>query len=83
MTLLFLSIKSLSKMSAFKWRRLPATARLCLPPDDEGDLIFTGLAGRIDRSILSNGIQFDASWAINDSNVLVSTHGGNGAGGNE
>ncbi|MBV9299523.1 MAG: TonB-dependent receptor [Verrucomicrobia bacterium] len=39
-------------------------------PDDEGDLIFTGLAGRIDRSILSNGIQTDASWAINDSNVL-------------
>jgi outer membrane receptor protein involved in Fe transport len=39
-------------------------------PDDKGDLIFTGLAGRIDRSIFSNGIQFDASWAINDSNVL-------------
>src|SRR6202045_3262633 len=39
-------------------------------PDDEGDLIFTGLAGRIDRSIFSNGIQLDASWAINDSNVL-------------
>jgi TonB dependent receptor len=39
-------------------------------PDEKGDLIFTGLAGRIDRSIFSNGIQFDASWAINDSNVL-------------
>ena len=39
-------------------------------PDDAGDLIFTGLAGRIDRSIFSNGVQFDASWAINDSNVL-------------
>jgi outer membrane receptor protein involved in Fe transport len=39
-------------------------------PDEKGDLIFTGLAGRIDRSILSNGVQFDASWAINDSNVL-------------
>ena len=39
-------------------------------PDDEGDLIFTGLAGRIGRSIFSNGVQFDASWAINDSNVL-------------
>ena len=39
-------------------------------PDDEGDLIFTGLAGRIDRSIFSNGVQFDASWAINDCNVL-------------
>src|ERR1700730_17222316 len=39
-------------------------------PDDQGDLIFNGLAGRIDRSIFSNGIQFDAGWAINDSNVL-------------
>jgi hypothetical protein len=39
-------------------------------PDEEGDLIFTGLAGRIDRSIFSNGVQFDASWAINDCNVL-------------
>ena len=39
-------------------------------PDNEGDLIFTGLAGRIRRSIFSNGIQLDASWAINDSNVL-------------
>jgi hypothetical protein len=39
-------------------------------PDEQGDLIFTGLAGRIDRSILSGGIQFDASWAINDCNVL-------------
>jgi outer membrane receptor protein involved in Fe transport len=39
-------------------------------PGQEGDLIFTGLAGRIDRSIFSNGLQFDASWAWNDSNVL-------------
>jgi TonB dependent receptor len=39
-------------------------------PDDKGDLIFTGLAGRIDRSIFSNGIQLDSSWAISDSNVL-------------
>jgi hypothetical protein len=39
-------------------------------PDDKGDLIFTGLAGRIDRSIFSNGIQLDSSWAITDSNVL-------------
>jgi outer membrane receptor protein involved in Fe transport len=39
-------------------------------PDNAGDLIFTGLAGRIDRSIFSNGVQFDASWAINDLNVL-------------
>jgi TonB dependent receptor len=39
-------------------------------PDDKGDLIFTGLAGRVDRNIFSNGVQFDASWAINDCNIL-------------
>ncbi|MBV9390377.1 MAG: TonB-dependent receptor [Verrucomicrobia bacterium] len=39
-------------------------------PDQKGDLIFTGLAGRIDRSIFSNGVQFDASWAINDAHTL-------------
>jgi outer membrane receptor protein involved in Fe transport len=39
-------------------------------PDDEGDLIFNGVASRVDRSIFSNGLQFDASWAVNDSNVL-------------
>jgi TonB dependent receptor len=39
-------------------------------PDQKGDLIFTGLAGRIDRSILSGGVQFDASWVIDDCNVL-------------
>ena len=39
-------------------------------PDNKGDLIFTGLAGRIDRNIFSNGVQFDASWAINDCNIL-------------
>ena len=39
-------------------------------PDEKGDLIFNGVASRVDRSIFSNGIQFDASWAITDSNVL-------------
>jgi hypothetical protein len=56
--------------------RLAATSRTTrysstlFTPHDEGDLIFTGLAGRIDRSIFSNGVQFDASWAINDCNIL-------------
>ena len=39
-------------------------------PDEKGDLIFNGLAGRVDRNILSSGVQFDASWAITDNNVL-------------
>ena len=39
-------------------------------PDQEGDLIFNGVASRVDRSLFDNGIQFDASWAVTDSNVL-------------
>jgi hypothetical protein len=39
-------------------------------PDQQGDLIFNGIAGRVDRSLFDNGIQFDASWAVNDCNVL-------------
>jgi outer membrane receptor protein involved in Fe transport len=39
-------------------------------PDDKGDLIFDGVAGRIDRNILSSGVQFDAGWAVADNNVL-------------
>jgi outer membrane receptor protein involved in Fe transport len=39
-------------------------------PDWHGDLIFNGVASSVDREIFSNGVQVDASWAINDSNVL-------------
>jgi outer membrane receptor protein involved in Fe transport len=39
-------------------------------PDNQGDLIFDGVASRVDRNIFSNGVQFDASWAINDSHTL-------------
>jgi outer membrane receptor protein involved in Fe transport len=39
-------------------------------PDNQGDLIFNGVASRVDRSIFSNGVQFDASWAINDSHTV-------------
>jgi outer membrane cobalamin receptor len=39
-------------------------------PDQQGDLIFNGIASRVDRSLFDNGVQFDASWAVNDCNVL-------------
>lgn len=39
-------------------------------PDNQGDLIFDGVASRVDRNIFSNGVQFDASWAINESHTL-------------
>jgi outer membrane receptor protein involved in Fe transport len=39
-------------------------------PDQEGDLIFDGVASRVDRSIFSNGFQIDARWALNDCHTL-------------
>jgi len=39
-------------------------------PDSLGDLFFNGAAGRLDRSVMSNGLQFDSSYEINDSHTL-------------
>ena len=39
-------------------------------PDDVGDLIFNGVASRVDRGILSNGVEFDTSYKLNDQNTL-------------
>jgi len=39
-------------------------------PDDIGDLIFNGVASRVDRDILSNGIEFDSSYKLNDQHTI-------------
>ena len=39
-------------------------------PDEVGDLIFNGVASRVDRDIVSNGVEFDASYKLNDQNTL-------------
>jgi hypothetical protein len=39
-------------------------------PDDVGDLIFNGVASRVDRDILSNGIELDASYKLSDQHTL-------------
>ena len=39
-------------------------------PDDVGDLIFTGVASRLDRDIVSNGIEFDASYKLSDQHTI-------------
>src|SRR5437879_12130958 len=35
-------------------------------PDNVGDLIFNGVASRVDRDIFSNGITLDASYELHD-----------------
>ncbi len=39
-------------------------------PDDVGDLIFNGVASRIDRDITSNGFEIDASYKLTDQHTL-------------
>ena len=39
-------------------------------PDDVGDLIFNGVASRVDRDIISNGIEFDSSYKLNDQHTI-------------
>jgi hypothetical protein len=39
-------------------------------PDELGDLIFNGVASRVDREIFSNGAELDASYKINDEHTL-------------
>lgn len=39
-------------------------------PDQTGDLFFNGVAGALNRSIMSNGLEFDSSYEINESHTL-------------
>ena len=39
-------------------------------PDNVGDLIFNGVASRVDRDILSNGLELDASYKLNDQHTI-------------
>jgi outer membrane receptor protein involved in Fe transport len=39
-------------------------------PDYNGDLIFNGIASKLDRSSFTNGVQGDFSYALNDKNTL-------------
>src|SRR5438477_5571155 len=39
-------------------------------PDEVGDLIFTGVASRVDRDVLSNGGEFDSSYKLNDEHTI-------------
>jgi hypothetical protein len=39
-------------------------------PDPQGDLFFNGVAGSLNRSVLSNGVQFDGSYQLNDAHTI-------------
>ena len=69
----YYSILSYQKSAGDLNYQISAFARysgLLYNPDPAGDLIFNGVAGRIDRSIFSTGLQGDASYRLNDSHTL-------------
>ena len=39
-------------------------------PDPVGDMIFNGLAGRVDQSLLTSGLEFDSSYKLNDQHTI-------------
>ena len=39
-------------------------------PDNVGDLIFNGVASRLDRDILSNGLEFNSSYKLNEQHTI-------------
>ncbi len=40
------------------------------PDPNNGDLVFNGESGSLNRSVMSNGIQFDSSYVINDAHTI-------------
>ncbi len=39
-------------------------------PDYRGDLIFNGLAGRVNQSLYTHGLEFDGSYKLNDQHTI-------------
>lgn len=39
-------------------------------PDNVGDLIFNGVASRLDRDVLSNGFEFNSAYTLNDQHTI-------------
>jgi TonB dependent receptor len=39
-------------------------------PDPVGDMIFNGVAGRVDQSLLTHGLEFDSSYKLNDQHTI-------------
>ena len=45
-------------------------AQISFSPDSTGDLIFNGVASGIYNSYLTNGVQFDGSYILNDQHTV-------------
>ena len=57
-------------ISICKHRSLPFNSSVLFRPDNTGDLIFNGVASRVDRDIFSNGLALDASHKLTDQHTL-------------
>ncbi|MEI9895750.1 MAG: TonB-dependent receptor [Chthoniobacter sp.] len=61
--------KSLGDLD-FQFSAFTRYSGVLFTPDTTGDLIFNGVASHVDRSILSNGFQLDASYKLGDRHTL-------------
>jgi outer membrane receptor protein involved in Fe transport len=55
---------------SFQFSAFNRYSSILFRPDNIGDLIFNGVASRLDRDILSNGVEFNASYKLNDQHTI-------------
>jgi len=61
--------KSVDDVS-FQFSTFQRFSSVLFRPDEIGDLVFNGVASRVDQSLFANGLQGDVSWVINDQHTL-------------
>ncbi len=55
---------------SFQISTFQRTSSVLFRPDQTGDMIFNGVASRVNQSLFANGSQGDASWIINEQHTL-------------
>lgn len=63
--------KSLGKFD-FQASTFGRYSSILFQPDHAGDLMINGVASWVDRSIYTNGLQFDSSYSLNESHTIRS-----------
>ncbi len=57
---------------SYQWSLFSSQSNMQFKPDYNGDLIFNGIASSLNRNSVTNGLQGDFSYQINDKNTLRS-----------
>jgi outer membrane receptor protein involved in Fe transport len=56
--------------SAFQLSGFSRYGQLAFTPDPVGDLLFQGVASKVTNSFVTNGVQFDSSYTVNDEHTI-------------